>query len=92
VNAKKLTLNTLNVRMNCEDYTRLQELCQELSERGAKTNVSSFVNDAVLGAMAMIEQPKPKLPRFIGVARYAKEYEPEDVQIHTPRERRKDHE
>ena len=76
-NPVKPSLSTLNVRIASEKYAELQKLCDNLREHGQSTNINAFVQEAFTSYMNLItcEERDVKLPKFIGVSRYALSYD-----------------
>ena len=71
----KIDFTTVNVRMPKSDYERLRAVVEKLP---SGSNANNFVVKCVQACLDMIETPSgkaPKLPQFLGVCKYAVNYE-----------------
>lgn len=73
----KIDFTTVNVRLPKSDYERLRKVVEKLP---SGSNANNFVVKCVQSCLDMIETSPgdaPKLPQFLGVCKYAVNYDEE---------------
>lgn len=75
--APKPDLVTVNIRMPADEYERMKAIADALP---SGSNANNFVTKSVASVLEMIESEDVKLPKFVGVCRYATRYEATSVE------------
>lgn len=67
---KNKTEKSIGIRVSSETYDRLNKMCDLLGG----IPINNFAQNSIEASLQMLEQPKPEMPKWIAVGRYALDF------------------